>query len=699
VRTQARVRVVRLSDIMDEFAWGMQDPLAIRHFLEYAYRYYHDAPPGADPYDFPLSYCLFLGDATNDPRNLGGVPVAGVVPSWEDNRDNINTLSLGNPQYVSDDPLARFDDPDAFGCPDQLTDLYIGRITVNTAAQARDLIENKVIFSEKTPIYGRWRTKAILVADDICQGTSPDLLRFSHMFNTDAIGAELSPIFWQDKIYLYDYGTECIYNSKPLAKQALLKSWGEGAWLVNYIGHGADVVWADEHVLDLTDTPLLTNVGKYPVVGSFSCSVGKFSNPTRDGLGEAHLRAPRGGSLVSLAATHLTLSGANFLFNYYFLQELFPGAINRPVAIGAALMHTKHRLTSQSLKYVCLGDPASRLSIPGDTLVVRGPAQLDRGTTVSVSAAVSPPAGRDGTLEIEAQDADHVIPVGGAGSYRLPGATLYRGSAAIAADSASVTFTVPSSLRGGPNGKIDVYASGTGWDAMGVVAPLTVGGTLGTTSDQSGPTITFDPPSGIVFPGSEIGATLEDPSGINLTRLFEFRSILLKVFDRSGLEQFRQDVTDRFQYEEGSSTRGHLTAVVPDLEPAPYTFTLSATDNLNNASLASLDLEIGTPSPISDFETVQAPYPNPFNPDGEPTKLVYSLTRTARVTARIYSVSGRLVRKADMDAEAGSNVFEWNGRDEAGDAVANGVYLVQLTSKRTGSSETRKVLERVVVLR
>jgi len=685
----ARVRVISVDDVMDEFAWGMWDPAALRYFLEYAYLFY------GGPGDDPLSYCLFLGDATNDPRNYGETGSQDYVPSWEDSRDNIDQIGYGNIQYVSDDPLARFDSPDP--CPDEYTDLYLGRLPVSSRAEARELIQNKVIRSEANPVYGPWRTKVILVADDICQGGARDDLSSAHMWQTEQISGAIPPVFQQDKIYLYEYGADCSIITKPQAKVDLIESWSQGAWFVDYVGHGGDVVWADEHVLDLNDTPLLANDGKFPVVGSFSCSVGKFSNPVRDGLGEAHVRALHGGSLVSVAATHLTSAAANSAINLYFMQKLFSRGPDQPLPAGVALMDVKRQIpVAQGDKYVCLGDPASRLPVPGETLLLSGPSRLDRGAEVAIRAQTQGGGTRTGTMDLEARDARlvHTEPL----LYKMPGALLYRGTAAVASDTARAEFTVPISLRGGPDGRIAAYASGTGWEAAGVLTPLSVGGLATTGNDTLGPTILFGLTGPEVDAGQAVEVTLEDSSGINLTRLFEFRSILLKVTDRTGIEQLREDVTESFTYNVGSHTKGSLEFRVPDLAPGAYVFSISATDNFNNRSQTSASTEVGNAHTQLEFEGTHLAYPNPFDPAGEPTKLLFSLNRSAQVTVRVYSVSGRLVRQADMSAQAGPNAFAWDGRDASGDPVANGVYLVRVAAQREGSDDAR-ILERVVVLR
>ena len=81
-------------------------------------------------------------------------------------------------------------------------------------------------------------------------------------------------------------------------------------------------------------------------------------------------------------------------------------------------------------------------------------------------------------------------------------------------------------------------------------------------------------------------------------------------------------------------------------------------------------------------------YPNPFNP-----AVVIPLdlaTDAARVSLSVYDVLGRRVRQLwQGPLGAGSHRFTWDGRDEAGKAVAAGVYIYkvevngQLEAKKT----------------
>ncbi|MFH1277484.1 MAG: M20/M25/M40 family metallo-hydrolase [Candidatus Eisenbacteria bacterium] len=84
--------------------------------------------------------------------------------------------------------------------------------------------------------------------------------------------------------------------------------------------------------------------------------------------------------------------------------------------------------------------------------------------------------------------------------------------------------------------------------------------------------------------------------------------------------------------------------------------------------------------------------PNPFNPA---TRITFTLPEGgARVSLRIYDVTGRLVRTlVDGVREAGGHSVSWNGADDRGRSAASGVYFSRLTWKE--QSET----ERMVLLR
>jgi steroid delta-isomerase-like uncharacterized protein len=76
-------------------------------------------------------------------------------------------------------------------------------------------------------------------------------------------------------------------------------------------------------------------------------------------------------------------------------------------------------------------------------------------------------------------------------------------------------------------------------------------------------------------------------------------------------------------------------------------------------------------------------YPNPFNPE---TWIPFHLKSDASVSVRIYSISGQLIRTLDLGhRDAGiyvsrSKAAYWDGKNEAGEEVASGVYFYSITA-------------------
>ena len=67
--------------------------------------------------------------------------------------------------------------------------------------------------------------------------------------------------------------------------------------------------------------------------------------------------------------------------------------------------------------------------------------------------------------------------------------------------------------------------------------------------------------------------------------------------------------------------------------------------------------------------------PNPFR-DG--TEIRFALARAGRPSLSVYDVSGRLVRSAGLgELPAGTHGWRWDGRDESGRTVANGIYFAR----------------------
>ena len=87
---------------------------------------------------------------------------------------------------------------------------------------------------------------------------------------------------------------------------------------------------------------------------------------------------------------------------------------------------------------------------------------------------------------------------------------------------------------------------------------------------------------------------------------------------------------------------------------------------------------------VSDEDMVEMPittalmgnFPNPFNPT---TAIAFTLSNTENVEIDVFNVRGQLVRNLVNEVyDAGSYSVVWNGRDDAGNSVASGVYFYRM---------------------
>ncbi len=84
--------------------------------------------------------------------------------------------------------------------------------------------------------------------------------------------------------------------------------------------------------------------------------------------------------------------------------------------------------------------------------------------------------------------------------------------------------------------------------------------------------------------------------------------------------------------------------------------------------------------------------PNPFNPS---TRILYDLpAEGGDVVLSIHDLGGRLVRTLVDAAQAGGRqVIEWDGRDDAGQPVAGGVYVYRLSAGAATASRKMVLLK------
>jgi hypothetical protein len=114
---------------------------------------------------------------------------------------------------------------------------------------------------------------------------------------------------------------------------------------------------------------------------------------------------------------------------------------------------------------------------------------------------------------------------------------------------------------------------------------------------------------------------------------------------------------------------------------------------------------VGAPSPDGLLSSL-ANFPNPFSAGTENTRIQYVLTADSDVTIHIYNLLGDLVNtlKFARGATGGQgspsgwlNEVTWDGKNETGTVVANGMYLASIEAD-SGSSSDKKI-RRIGVLK
>jgi hypothetical protein len=133
----------------------------------------------------------------------------------------------------------------------------------------------------------------------------------------------------------------------------------------------------------------------------------------------------------------------------------------------------------------------------------------------------------------------------------------------------------------------------------------------------------------------------------------------------------------------------------PKLEDGVYTLEVRASDLSNNQAGSQpyrISFKVVNESTITHFY----PYPNPFSTG---TRFVFTLTGAAvpdQIKIQIMTVSGKVVREITQDElgpiRIGNNIstFTWDGSDEFGDKLANGVYLYRVFTRINGQDIERR---------
>ncbi|HFE52750.1 MAG TPA: type IX secretion system sortase PorU, partial [Bacteroidetes bacterium] len=663
-----KTEVVLISDVFDEFSWGLLDPTAIRDFLRFAYE--HWGQP---------RYVLLMGDGDYDYKNLISSLDQNWIPPYEttetDEQSNRTTDDWFT--YVSGN--------------DDLMDMAIGRLPVRSPEQAQAVVD-KLISYVTHPEYGVWKNTLTMVADDelVRGGVGNEVI---HTTDAEYVAENYFPkLFDVQKVYLMEYPAvlTAAYAgvTKPKATEALLDRINRGTLILNFVGHGAPRLWTHERVLLASrDFELIQNGRRQALWIAATCDFGRFDDPREQSLSEDLVNAEGRGAIGVVSSARLAFANLNTSFNRRFLKHLFEdyGATGLTTPAGAAVMLAKLDAGSSTndQKYNLLGDPALRIAAPRLRVTVSDfePDSIKALSRMTVRGFVARPDGQPltdpgGKVLVTVFDSKklrtYVTAAGTRVQYYLPGNAVFRGVAKVEGGQFVSQFIVPKDITyGGQLGRIEAYYWSDDQDGNGFVEGIPVGGTNTKLIDTRGPSIRALVDGRELRPGDplplgeELVVQIADSvSGINLTGDIGHKITI--AFDSENASPV--DVTDRFQYFEGSYVAGQLRYPVSGLEPGPHTLRIKAWDNSNNSSTLVMEVEVVTAGELAIRDALN--YPNPFSKE---TQFTFMLTRDATVNVQVFTLAGRKVYETGPIACArGYTALPWDGLDDEGDELANG---------------------------
>ncbi|NKB71905.1 MAG: type IX secretion system sortase PorU [Candidatus Latescibacteria bacterium] len=666
-------QVVDVQDIYDEFSGGLVDPAALRNFLQWAYAEWDPAP----------FFVLLLGDGTYDYKNNSGLSLGNWIPAYQDGDSTYDEWFV---RVVGDD---------------HFPDMAIGRISVQTAAEAAAVVD-KLIDYDQAPEVGPWQSRGLVVADDIRNPSLDPGDTTEAQFVHDAeFLAETLLAGNRDltKHYIGLYPLQGL--TKPEARDEFLRLFNQGSLFVTYVGHGNRDVLAHEQIFVLSrDIDQLANGRRLPFLYTAASQVGVFDDPVRTSMPEVLLKRPDGGVIGMIAATRIGFHQTNMRLAFIFHEIMYDP--ERPaMTVGQALMEAKQSVQVLAggpygrrnvQRYSLFGDPALRLAQPplqvqlsvGDTLPALGEVTL-QGQVVNAQ-------GQEVALEGEAwiQAFDSSIPARVEGlEYQQLGSPLFRGRVPVRQGRLGTTFRVPKDINyQGAQGRISAFVSGAGTTAFGVAQGLVFTGTAtDIPADGQGPQIELGFAQGqATEPGFRVGRRpllqvgLRDDSGINITGETG-HDIQVSV------DGHLFKVTDRFVA--GADYRaGSLELALPALAPGLHQVEVKAWDSFNNSGSARVQVEVG--EGVANLLSQVLFHPNPLQ--GEAGHFTFELAESSsRVVVAVYTLSGREVASWETSGVRGFNRESWA---PAGD-LANGTYLYRLRALGPDGrwDETNKALQ------
>lgn len=674
--TKIPTTVVSVADIYRNYTAGTLSPAAIRNYIAYAYSV---CPK--------LRYVLLAGSGHFDYRGNNSRYAKNFIPPFE------------MESSVTEDYYAVLDSGEFVRNGSYDLDVAVGRLPVSTPLEFANYLEKVKDYEQMGGFdHSNWRSNLLMSADDAKNGPNLDytqhtVLQESIAALVDSLSAAQKAQWRMRKIYLLDYAEDAGGKKKD-ATENFLSVMNQGALITTYFGHGSMTEWASEGLLKPSYLSKLSNRGRYTILGSFSCTVGRFDKGDERSLSEEFMIANKVGSIASVGATRETFAkfnekfGKNFVLNMLKTSGVFIG--DAFVAAKGREFREFSRQRNNDENYVLIGEPV--IQMPRSDLKVSLDQSLDTLKALDKMKLSGQVQGlgngnislsiREGRyakrlfLGLEDMDPDSL-------DVSFEGSLIYSEEIPVKNGRFETEFITPRKLAFG-----DTAAELTAW-AYSKDNPK-IGRMLRQHISISGVSSYADSIKDDVPPSIQIQSCYG--SGYN-TGFADGQSVKLQapaclqiVVEDSTAIDYREEADEGISFEvvgvgdpfhpwpylEQNSRKAVVrmifaSATYPE---GKYLFKVKAHDVLGNASVKTLNLEI-TEDMKSGLEDVFN-VPNPMGKKG--TTFYFknlAVDRTSAVDIFIYNQHGRLVK---VIRNAISGKTHWDGRDNFGRLLANGLY-------------------------
>ncbi|MCX6028943.1 MAG: C25 family cysteine peptidase [Chloroflexi bacterium] len=334
-----RALIADIQDVYDEFNEGIYHPKAVPAMLTWAAGHWPSPAP---------AYLTLLGDGHWNFKGFNPAiypPQPNPIPPY---------LAWADPWQGEVPADARYGDLDG----DDVPDVAVGRLAVNTLAEAQTVVD-KIVSYDETLRRQPWQQRALFVADN------PDESGDYPALSDDIIATRLPADLRAGALRIYLGQT---VPDAASGRAAIAAAINDGVLLVQYTGHGAPTRWTHESIWRTADVPGLHNAGQLPIVMTFNCLDGYFalSTPADFSMAEIMQRQAGGGSLAAISPSGLTLSDDMHAFRRILMDVFFKDGVRE---LGRALTIAKQRFYAQyGMNYLIstmtlFGDPALQMPV------------------------------------------------------------------------------------------------------------------------------------------------------------------------------------------------------------------------------------------------------------------------------------------------------------------------------------------------